>query len=559
MKVGRRRPLPALVALIGAVGAATSCAGAQTARLSGGGGNDGQVVRTEYGAVRGRLDGEVRTFQGIPYAAPPVGALRWRDPRPPARWKGARDATRPGSPCPQEPGEVPTGSRNEDCLYLNVTTPKGDPAKPRPVIVWVHGGGFYMGAGSNYDAHRMAAQGDAVVVSVNYRVGVFGFFGHPGLEGSGTYGLKDQQTALSWVNRNIARFGGDPRNVTLASQSAGAVSGCAHLTSPGARGLFSKVILQTGSCSVGWPDNFDYRGQKAAEILQPRTAVEARGRRTASEVGCTGDDQAVVACLRALPVDKLMPVLGQYMFPAYGTDVLPTRPSRRAACRTVPPRAGAVGEHPRRGHPVDGGLRGRRGGQRGPMTEQTFDTVMTETFGEDEKAVRAEYPRSSYDSAALAWSAIATDRKWVHAQYAMARDLARRVPVYEYEFADPNAPALAPGPPKMPMGAQHASELWYLFDLGGIPPKLDAEQRTLARQMLGYWTSFAATGRPATAAARGGRCSGRPGAAPLTSSPSRPAAAASAPSTWPPSTTSDSGRTSPADARSLTGSRGAPH
>ncbi|GAA2262680.1 carboxylesterase family protein [Actinomadura luteofluorescens] len=499
MKIGRRRPLPALVALIGAVGAATSCAGAQTARLSGGGGNDGQVVRTEYGAVRGKLDGEVRTFQGIPYAAPPVGALRWRDPRPPARWKGARDATRPGSPCPQGPGEVPTGSKNEDCLYLNVTTPKGAPAKPRPVIVWVHGGGFYMGAGSNYDAHRMAAQGDAVVVSVNYRFGVFGFFGHPGLEGSGTYGLKDQQTALSWVNRNIARFGGDPRNVTFAGQSAGAISGCAQLTSPSARGLFSKVILQSGSCSVGWPENFDYRGQQAAEILQPRTAVEAHGRRTASEVGCTGDDQAVVACLRALPVDRLMPVLGQYMFPAYGTDVLPTRPAdalRAGRFHRVPVLSGNTHDEATQPTAVyeDAG-----GGQRGPMTEQTFNTVMTETFGEDEKAVRAEYPRSSYDSAALAWSAIATDRKWVHAQYTTARDLARRVPVYEYEFADPNAPALAPGPPKMPMGAQHASELWYLFDLGGIPPKLDAEQQTLARQMIGYWTSFAATGRPATA------------------------------------------------------------
>lgn len=138
-------------------------------------------MHTEYGAVRGKATGNVRVFQGIPYAAPPVGDLRWQDPRPPAPWGDTRDATRPGPACPQGPGEIPSGSENEDCLNLNVTAPVGDPAKPRPVVVWVHGGGYYMGAGGNYTADRMAAQGDVVVVTVNYRLGVFGFFGHPGL------------------------------------------------------------------------------------------------------------------------------------------------------------------------------------------------------------------------------------------------------------------------------------------------------------------------------------------------------------------------------------------
>ncbi|MFL6124700.1 carboxylesterase family protein, partial [Actinophytocola sp.] len=140
------------------------------------------VVWTGDGAVRGQVAGNTRVFQGVPYAAAPVGELRWREPRPPARWSGVRDATRPGPACAQLPGELPEGSTSEDCLYLNVTAPAG--AERRPVVVWVHGGGFFMGAGANYDARRLVGRGDVVVVSINYRLGVFGFFGMPGLEGS---------------------------------------------------------------------------------------------------------------------------------------------------------------------------------------------------------------------------------------------------------------------------------------------------------------------------------------------------------------------------------------
>jgi para-nitrobenzyl esterase len=507
MKVRNRRLPLALLALTGVVGATASCAGAERAKPAGLSAAErsaaekgaGHVVQTEYGAVRGKADGNVRVFQGIPFAAPPVGELRWRPPRPPARWTSTRDATRPGAACPQNPGEIPSGSKNEDCLNLNVTAPAGDPAEPRPVVVWVHGGGYYMGAGANYDARRMAAQGDVVVVTVNYRLGVFGFFGHPGLEGSGTYGLKDQQAALSWVKRNISRFGGDPRNVTFAGQSAGGVSGCAQLTSPGAKGLFGKAVLQSGSCSLGWLKNFDYRRQPAGDILQPLATVQARGRRTSADLGCTGDDHAVIACMRGLPVDRLLPVLEKYMYPAYGTDVLPARPAdalRAGRFHRVPVLSGNTRDEATQSTAVydEAGA-----GQRKPMTEQTFDAVMAETFGEDEAAVRAEYPRAAYDSAALAWSAIVTDRKWAYAQYAMSRTLSRWVPVYQYEFADPNPPALSPAPPKMPMGAQHASELWYLFDLGGMPPALDPGQRLLAGRMIGYWTSFAASGDPAKA------------------------------------------------------------
>ncbi|RZQ60838.1 carboxylesterase/lipase family protein [Amycolatopsis suaedae] len=453
---------------------------------------DDAVVRTEAGAVRGTVTEDARVFQGIPYAAPPVGALRWREPKPAPHWSGVRDATRPGPPCPQGPGEIPGGSTNEDCLYLNVTTPSAGAAKPRPVVVWVHGGGFYMGAGSNYDAHRLAARGDVVVVTINYRLGIFGFFGHPGLPGSGTFGLSDQQAALAWVRRNAAAFGGDPGNVTVAGQSAGAISNCAHLTAPSSRGLFDKAVLQSGSCETSWLRNFDYRGQPADAIYEPLPSLRDQGSRVAAELGCTGAD--AVACLRELPVGALMPKLQKFIQPAYGTAILPVNPAdavRAGRVHRVPVLSGSTRDETTQSTALyDKGK---------PMGEETYRAVLGDTFGDRLPQVEAEYPRQSFDSAALAWSAITTDRKWACTQYGTSLHLARRVPVYQYEFADPDAPLLSPLPPGMPMGAQHASDLWSLFDLRGIPPKFTPEQQRLSDQMIAYWANFAATGDPGNA------------------------------------------------------------
>jgi para-nitrobenzyl esterase len=207
------------------------------------------IVMTGSGPVRGVRGPAVDSYQGIPYAQPPTGDLRWRAPRPVRPWTTAIDATTPGPACAQnEPGK-PAGTTlpgsGEDCLYLNVTTPRG---QRRPVIVWIHGGGNTAGTGSEYDATRMATRGDVVVVTINYRLGVFGFFGYPGLSGSGAFGLQDQQAALRWVRANAAAFGGDPGNVTVAGESAGGVDICAQLTAPGSAGLFARAILQSGSC-----------------------------------------------------------------------------------------------------------------------------------------------------------------------------------------------------------------------------------------------------------------------------------------------------------------------
>ena len=232
--------------------------------------------------VRGKA-GATRVFNGIPYAAPPVHGLRWKAPQPVKPWRGVRDALTLSSACPQQDNpEAPGGSVNEDCLYLNVTTPVKKAERPRAVVVWIPGGGFFSGAGTNYEASKLATRGDVVVVTVNYRLGIFGFFGYPGLPGSGTYGIQDQQAALRWVQRNARAFGGDPRNVTVAGESAGGMSVCAQLTSPTATGLFAKAVMQSGSCAFNWAQNSQYPGQAADSPWVTQKRVQDSGKEWAT-------------------------------------------------------------------------------------------------------------------------------------------------------------------------------------------------------------------------------------------------------------------------------------
>jgi para-nitrobenzyl esterase len=246
------RKIVALAAGLTAAVLAVSALPAVAQKLTGDASYAGQhpVVRTDHGQVRGQAKAMVTSFLGIPYAAPPTGNLRWRAPQPAAKWSGVRDATKFGGSCVQgsgwDPGyEQPT--LNEDCLYLNVYRPSTD-KKNLPVFVWNHGGGNVGGAGRDTNPDKFVTREDVVYVTINYLLGAMGWLDTSALEqadpAAGNFGLLDQQAALRWVQQNARTFGGDPGNVTLAGQSAGASNTCAQLASPSARGLFDRAIMQ---------------------------------------------------------------------------------------------------------------------------------------------------------------------------------------------------------------------------------------------------------------------------------------------------------------------------
>jgi len=269
-------------------------------------------VTVDAGTLEGAVDSAtgVLVFRGVPYAAAPVGALRWQPPQPVARWQGVRPATHLGRNCMQprmyDDIDPFAAGVSEDCLYLNVwTTALGEnavglPNGLRPVMVWIHGGGFRAGFGGEERHHgaRLAEKG-AVVVTLNYRLGPFGFLAHPALAtetgGSGNYGLLDQIAALEWVRRNIARFGGDPSRVTVFGESAGAMSVAALMAAPRAQGLFHQAILQS-MAGLG-------------TVAARRDSAEAQGARFVARLGVTGTHVDVAARLRALSADSLLAAL----------------------------------------------------------------------------------------------------------------------------------------------------------------------------------------------------------------------------------------------------------
>jgi para-nitrobenzyl esterase len=241
--------------------------------------------------VQGTNSAGMLRFLGIPYAAPPVGALRWKPPTAAAAWTTVRDASTFASHCAQIAGPFGTASASEDCLYLNVYTPSTGPG-PFPVMVWIHGGALVTGESDDYDPSALVAQGVAVV-TLNYRLGPLGFLSHPALSAeaggaSGNYGLMDQQAALQWVQTNIKAFGGDPANVTVFGESAGGLSTFSQIASPLAAGLFQKAIVESGSYNLTPPD---------------LATAQTWGTNFATGAGCT--DQSA-ACLRALPVATIL-------------------------------------------------------------------------------------------------------------------------------------------------------------------------------------------------------------------------------------------------------------
>jgi para-nitrobenzyl esterase len=478
----RARPGLAIGAAVAAVVAVLLSAGTPAGADSRSTG-DGEIVRTDSGPVRGTVSGEYRTFQGIPYAAPPVGDLRWRSPQPPRPWSQPRDATRPGNVCAQNPaGGYPT--TDEDCLYLNVTTPRDTSRdRLRPVMVWVHGAGNSYGSGGDYLAHRLAVRGDVVVVTFNYRLGVFGFLAHPA--------VPDQQAALRWVRRNARAFGGDPGAVTLFGESGGAFDVCGQLTSPGSRGLFHRALMQSGSCASTWPENGVVYGEPASSPWIPQADAVVAGVARAAAVGCADPATAAgLACLRRVPARELTAGPGRLTPVAYGNRVLPQRPDRALVAgrfHRVPVISGTTRD--------EGRLAAAYSPP--PFTEEQYQSLLVDAFGDRAARVAATYPSAAHGSPALAWGAVLTDRVWACPQLTDERQLARRTPVYAYEFADRQAPTgYFEFPPDLPPGAFHAADLAYVFDVAGFEAEFTPEQERLADQMIRYWTRFAATGDP---------------------------------------------------------------
>ena len=449
---------------------------------------DAAVVATESGAVRGVVGADHRLFAGIPYAAPPVGPWRWQPPRATTPWTGVRDATRPGPPCIQDTSAM--GS--EACLTVNVWTPLRRAAGRRPVLVWLHGGGFINGHGDIYDARRLASRGDVIVVTLNYRLGALGFLAHPALGPHGrvgNYGLLDQQAALRWVRDNISHFGGDPAKVTIAGESAGGMSVCDHLVAPASAGLFRSAIIQSGPCHA--QVDID-TGERISETF-------------AADLGCGGpeaDPEAIARCLRALPATRLA-TSPWYVHidthsltgPVTGTAVLPVDPVDGFAAGRAAPVPVLVGSNHDE-FTMFAALTYLRTGTE--LTAAGYPGALARTMGADAAAVQAQYPPARHGgSVSLAFAAAVGDHVFACVANRITEALAAHdAPVYAYEFADPRPPApqgLAGTP--FPLGASHALEVGYLFDVAGLPAPSPA-QRRLSDQMIDYWARFVITGDP---------------------------------------------------------------
>jgi para-nitrobenzyl esterase len=419
-------------------------------------------------------------------------------------WRGVRDATQFGPSCPQPPGPfAPPAPFSEDCLYLNVYTPArtgndmGNGGQGgRPVLVWIHGGGLTEEAGRNYDPAKLAADG-TVVVTINYRLGALGFLAHPALASrpggpSGNYGLMDQQAALRWVQDNIRHFGGNPGNVTIAGQSAGGLSVLAQMVSPGARGLFAKAIIQSGSFALN---------------QQPLASAEAAGEAFATQAGCP--DQTA-ACLRSLPVSDLVNpnyvvipgvVDGKVLTEPIGTALAAGRFAR------VPVLNGT--NHDEERIFVSIGLTVSQGTDvliaERPVTPDNYQTDIAVALGVSAARaaeIAAEYPLTAYPFPWVAFSTLVGDASFACPALQIDQETSQRVPAYAYEFNDDTAPPIFTGPLLPPPVATHESELQYLFDLPNahFPTPLNPAQQALAASMQAAWANFAATGNPATAA-----------------------------------------------------------
>jgi len=487
------------VMLWSAVGAA-GCGDSGVTDGAGGSGGGGATlpltVDTDHGPVTGVALGTSRVFLGIPYAAPPIDDLRWKPPVDAAPWTDALDATTRGPECPQLAalgGKYVTFA-DEDCLTINVWTPAKSSTGPRPVLVWIHGGGYVIGSGGDeaYDGQRFSEASDAIVVTFNYRLGPLGFLALPELDGedaahpaSGAYGLEDQRAALAWVKANAAAFGGDPTRITAFGESAGGASVCQHLVSDKSRGLFQRAIIESGPC----------------DLVASKVDADALGAELTTTLGCdTGD---VLACLRGKSAEDVLtaiPVSGDFSgmdgavwYPAidgFNLTDAPTKLLDAGSFEVMPTILGtntdeaaiffALGD--------------------GDVADRTALVAFADAvFPGQGEAIAAEYPEADYPDPKAAAIAMSTDAGFACPTRHMARALdAGGSATFLYHFA------FDPGPTLLgDLGVYHSAEIRYVL---GNPSQLQPmplvnAELTMSSDIMGYWSRFAANGDPNSKAA----------------------------------------------------------
>jgi len=446
----------------------------------------GLQVKIDSGTIEGKMQGPTRTFLGVPYAAPPVGELRWKPPAPAASWGGVRSAATFGSHCMPGPvfGDMVfhDAGGSEDCLTLNVWTPAKDAAAKLPVMVWIYGGGYVAGSTSEgRQDGQFLAQHNVVVVSMNYRLGIFGFFTLPelatesGRNAAGDYGLLDQVAALQWVQRNIASFGGDPGNVTIFGESAGSFSVSALMASPLAHGLFDKAIGESGAMfsSSGLP----FKTLAEREQQDSDFAARALGTKSLQE-------------LRAIPAQKMLDGTWKTRFaPDVDGYFLPeSAPAIFAAKKEnlVPLLAGWNRDEGSFEVSADH-----------PATRETMKALATKEFGGKADEFLRLYPADTDEVAKRSMEDFAGDRfiAWSTWRWLEAVATAGKVPVYRYRFdrSLPNDTKDKPG-----LGAYHSAEIEYVF--GTLDSKSarrwTKEDREISALMQKYWVNFARSGDP---------------------------------------------------------------
>jgi para-nitrobenzyl esterase len=511
-----------------------------TCLVSCGGGNTDSAspptAQTDTGKVQGAVRNGVIEYRGIPYAEAPVGHLRWALPVSKAAWSGTLDATNFGSACPQQSrySGLTDSSTTEDCLSINVTVPADiKPGERLPVIFWIHGGAYVGGSSNLYRLDKLANQGRVIVVSPNYRIGILGFMPLTPLKGqlvNGNFGLEDQRLAMRWVQRNIAAFGGDASNVTLAGESAGAASICAHLTAPEATdALFHKAIVMSFGCLAPMKSMDDI----FTEVSGP---VESDSK----YLNCSGSGEALLQCLRNKSVEEILQTQGKFtadnatnprlanpFFTVYGTKSVPNVTMPRSFKEALDT------QHLRNVPLLIGGAKNELGLYVGyfwqanqanpnapPINASSVERFWLPFFyGNNSTVVSGQYEptvgwsKATDNQSAEILSQALSDHNpligfsgclYLHT-YNSIRQYPGASPLYVYEFADPDALVNGVGItepyPPFPLGPVHSSILNYVFPNYSNNSKMNAQSlpdasEALSLKIVDAWTRFATTGKP---------------------------------------------------------------